>query len=157
MTVFEFTLFITAAPDVAFRVVADPRSKLLWVPAIRRVEMKSNGLLGVGTHYLTSSGVGPIEFVFDERIVEWVEGKRLAYEGRAVWGYFKTDVLFRPHANEQTGTHVHYRMDYTFPGGRLGALLGRILMFFFRTAMETRAATQLKTVIERGLWQEEPQ
>lgn len=142
MTVFEFTLFVTAAPEVAFRVVADPRSKLLWVPAIRRVEMQSNGLLGTGTHYLTLSGVGPIEFVFDERIVEWAEGKHLACEGRAV--------------NEQTGTHVHYRMEYTFPGGRLGALLGRILMFFFRTAMETRAATQLKTVIERGLWQEEP-
>lgn len=82
MKLFEYTILIAANPTVVFPVIADPRSKLAWVPAIRRVELESHGPPGLGTKYLASSGAGPFEFIFHERVVEWVEGERVAYEGR---------------------------------------------------------------------------
>jgi hypothetical protein len=157
-----------------FRVVADPRSKLAWVPAIRRVEMSqatvpmsqatvpmsqatvpigsppgAAGPPGLGTKYLASSGIGSLEFVFQEQIVEWVENERLAYEGHSPWGYFKTVVTLYP---ENGGTRLHYRMDYKFPGGWIGATVGRTLARLFGKAVGDRTGARLKTVIEQGSW-----
>lgn len=84
---------VTTSPEAAFRVVVDPRSKLLWVPGIRRVEMGSEVPAGPGSRYLASSGIGPLEFVYQEQIVDRVENERITYEGRSRWGCFRTPVL----------------------------------------------------------------
>jgi hypothetical protein len=176
--VLAYSVFIAAGPDAVFRVIADPRSKLAWVPAIRRVEMSqatvpmsqatvpmsqatvpigippgAAGPPGLGTSYLASSGIGPIEFVFQEQIVEWVENERLAYEGHSPWGYFKTTVVLHP---ENEGTRVRYRMDYKFPGGWIGAVVGRTLARLFGKTVGDRTAARFKTVVEQGLWEEIP-
>jgi hypothetical protein len=90
---FDYTVEVTTGPEAAFQVVADPRSKLLWVPGIRRVEVSSDVPPGPGMRYLASSGIWPLEFVFQEQIVGWVENERVTYEGRSPWGHFKTCVV----------------------------------------------------------------
>jgi hypothetical protein len=104
----------------------------------------------LGTKYVASSGAGPLEFAFHERIVEWVEDQRVAYEGRSPWGYFKTVVDLRPAGS---GTDLYYRMDYSAPGGRLGEKLLRIFASLISRPMNTRAGERLKEVVENGLWQ----
>jgi uncharacterized protein YndB with AHSA1/START domain len=150
MRVLEFSVFIAASPAAVFRVIADPRSKLAWVPAIRRVELESDASLGLGTKYLTSSGLGPLELAFDEQIVEWVENERVAYEGHSVWGYFRAAVVLKP---QDASTHLHYRMDYSFPGGCLGASIGRTMTLLYRRRVGEKTAMRLKSVIEEALWQ----
>ncbi len=88
---FEYTSIIAASPEAAFRVISDPRSKLLWVPAIGWVEIESDRPLGLETPYLASAGIGFLKFVFREQIMEWVENRRVAYGGRSPWGEFKTE------------------------------------------------------------------
>ncbi len=88
---FEYTSIIAASPEAVFRVISDPRSKLLWVLAIGWVEKESDRPLGLGTPYMASAGIGPFEFVFREQIMEWVENRRVAYGGRSPWGEFKTE------------------------------------------------------------------
>jgi uncharacterized protein YndB with AHSA1/START domain len=146
---FEFSILVEADPVEVFAVISDPRSKLAWVPAIRRVELETPGPLGPGTRYLASSGAGPFEFVFQERITEWVENRRVVYGGRSPWGEFRTVVELNP---ESAGTQVHYRMDYSCPGGWLGGALGRAVRLFIRGPMEERAAGRLKEVVEGHLW-----
>lgn len=150
MNLFEYNVFIEASPEAVFQVIADPRSKLAWVPAIRHVELESHGPLGPGTKYIASSGAGPFDFIFHERILEWVEAKRVAYEGHSPWGYFKTTAKLK---SEAGGTVVHYRMDYTFPGGWFGSMVGRLVASFIRRPMERSSSGRLKRVIEEGLWQ----
>ena len=149
MKLFEFTLLVNADPAEIFKVISDPRSKLAWVPAIRRVELETPGPPGVGTRYLASAGIGPFEFVFQEQITEWVENESVAYNGRSLWGEFKTVVEIDPGSG---GTQVQYRMDYTFPGGWTGDALGRIVRLFIRRPMEVRSAAGLKELVEKRLW-----
>ena len=146
MIVFSFTLQVDASASEAFRVVADPRSKLMWVPAIRRVEMQLDGPPALGTRYLTSSGFGPLEFVFDEEVTEWVEDKRLAYRGCSRWGAFEARAWFEP---ADGGTRVRYQMDYTFPVGWLGYAVGWALTRLYRRAVEAATVKWLKSVIEQ--------
>lgn len=153
MKVIEYTTTIAASPEAVFRVIADPRSKPLWVPGVREVKLESNGALGSGTKYVTVTRAGPIRFTFDERIVEWTENQRVAYEGRAVWGYFITRVDIQAEGDR---TRMHYTMDYAFPAGWLGAAVGRTLTFFWRRLVESRVSRRFKQVVEEGLWKPVP-
>ncbi len=152
MKLFDHTVFIAASPSVVFRVIADPRSKLTWVPAIRRVQLETKGAARLGTKYLASSGAGPFEFVFHEQIVEWIEDQQVAYEGRSSLGYFKTVVTLQL---QDEGTRVHNCMDYVFPGGLLGAVFGQIVALVLRRPMQVRASARLKEVVEKGMWKPE--
>jgi uncharacterized protein YndB with AHSA1/START domain len=147
--ILEVITSIAASPAAVFRVIADPRSKLLWVPAIRRVEMETDVPLGLGVRYLASSGVGPVQFVFHEQISEWVENRRVAYGGRSRWGAFHSVATLAP---EGAGTRMSYRMVYAFPGGWLGAWLGRLLARLFADGLAERVAARFKHVVEQGLW-----
>lgn len=136
---------IAASLEAVFRVITDPRSKLLWVPAIRRVELESDKPFGLGTHYLASAGIGPMEIVFREQIMEWVENQHVAYGGEALRGEFKTDVNIAPH---KAGTRMNCLMDYIFPGGRIGSWIGRFLTFMYRRRVEARTAAQFNYIVE---------
>lgn len=151
-TVLEYTDFIAASPEAVFRVIADPRSKLTWVPAIRRVELETGAPPGLGTRYLASAGVGPLEFTFHEQITAWVENRHVAYGGHSPWGGFKAEVNLEA---QGTGTRLSYRMDYTFPGGKIGAWIGRMLTFVYRRRVEASTAARFKEVVEKGLWKPE--
>lgn len=70
MRLLEYDVSISASPSAVFRVIADPHSKLAWVPAIRRVQIESEGEPWAGMKYIASSAAGPFEFVFHEEIVE---------------------------------------------------------------------------------------
>ncbi len=94
--VLEYTSNISASSEAVFRVIFDPLSKLLWVPAIGCVEIESDRPLGLGTPYLASAGIGLLKFVFREQIMEWVENRRVAYGGRSPWSEFKTEVNIGP-------------------------------------------------------------
>jgi len=151
---FDYTVEVKTSPEAAFNVVADPRSKLLWVPGVRRVEMNSDVPPGPGLCYLASSGIRSFEIVFQEQIVDWIENERVTYEGHSPWGHFKTCVVLEA---EQGSTRLHYRMDYAFPAGWLGTLVGRAVGCVIRRPMEARAARRLKEVVEQGLWQPDGQ
>jgi len=144
MRLFEFSIFVNADPVEVFNVVSDPRSKLAWVPAIRRVELEAAVPPGLGTHYMASSGFGPFEFIFQEQITAWVENESVAYQGCSFWGEFETIVKLNP---EGAGTRVYYCMEYSSPGGLLGEMLLKGVRLFIRRSMEVRAATQLKKFI----------
>lgn len=120
------------------------------MPAIRRVELDSAGPLGAGTRYLASSGFGPLEFAFEEEIVEWQPPQRLAYQGVSPWGRFRTGWQIEPTPG---GSRVAYRMDYWFPAGRLGRSVGGLLTTLVRPLMNRRTAARLKEVVERRAWQ----
>ncbi len=87
--VLEYTNNISASSEAVFRVIFDPLSKLLWVPAIGCVEIESDRPLGLETPYLASAGIGLLKFVFREQIMEWVENRRVAYGGRSLWANLK--------------------------------------------------------------------
>ena len=152
MKLFDYTVEVTTGLEAAFNVVADPRSKLLWAPGIRRVEVNFDVPHGPGMGYLASSGIWPLEFVFQEQTVDWIENERVTYVGRSPWGHFKTCVVLE---SEQGGTRLHYRMDYAFPAGWLGALVGHAIAWVIRQPMEARAVRRLKEVVEQRLWQPE--
>lgn len=152
MKLFDYTLEVSDGLEETFQVVTDPRSKLLWVPGIRRVVVNSVDPPGPGMRYLASSGIGLLEFVFQEQIVDWIENERVTYKGHSPWGHFKTCVVLEA---EQGGTRLHYRMDYAFPATWLGALVGHTIVWVIRQPMEARAVLRLKEVVEKGLWQPE--
>lgn len=147
--VVEFVVNIAAPPREVFRVVGDPRSKVVWVPGIRRVVMQSGGPLGPGSRYVASSGLGPVEFAFSEEIVQWDPPARLAYRGRSGRGRFLT--TWRMEA-ANGGSRVRCRMDYWFPGGRLGAWLGRIVASLVQAPMSGASARRIKAAVEQGRW-----
>jgi uncharacterized protein YndB with AHSA1/START domain len=142
--VIAFEVDIEAPPEEVFRVIGDPRSKLDWVPAIKRVELRSLGPPGPGTRYLASSAAGPVEFLFEEEITEWCPPHRLAYEGASPWGRFRSTWFVAP---TSAGSLARYRMDYWFPGGRLGRLFGGLLSAAFRGAISRRTATRLQQAV----------
>jgi uncharacterized protein YndB with AHSA1/START domain len=146
--ILEYTSIVAASPEAVFHVISDPHSKLSWVPAIRRVGMESDTPIGLGTHFLASAGIGPVEFVFREQIMEWVENQCLAYGGQSLWDKFNTIVNIEPH---NAGTRMNYRMDYIFPGGRIGSWIGRFLTGLYRKGVEARTAAQFKHVVENSL------
>lgn len=150
VTVLESTFDIAEPPAEVFAVVGDPRSKLMWVPAIKRVEMQSDHAPGPGTRYLASSGVDGIEFIFHEEIVQWEPPHRLAYQGRSPWGRFRTMWAIEPAPGE---SRAHYRMNYWFPGGRLGRMLGWAATAAFGRRMSKLTATKLREVVEEKKWQ----
>lgn len=146
------TAYVTdfAAPaEEVFRVVGDPRSKLVWVPAIKRVEMLSHQLPGLGSRYLASSGVDGVELAFHEEIVEWQPPHRLAYQGQSPWGRFKATWVIEPLPG---GSRAHYRMDYWFPGGWLGRVLGRLVATIIHEPMSKVSAERVKEVVEGKKW-----
>jgi uncharacterized membrane protein len=112
--------------------------------------METDAPPGLGTRYLASSGIGPLEFVFHEQITGWVENQHVTYGGRSPWGEFKTEVNL---AAQGPGTRLSYRMSYAFPGGKIGAWIGRMLTFLYRRQVEARTAARFKEVVENGLWQ----
>lgn len=150
VTVLESTLDIAAPPAEVFAVAGDPRSKLLWVPAIKRVEMQSDHAPGLGTRYLASSGVDRFEFIFHEEIVTWEPPHLLAYQGQSPWGHFRTTWVIEP---APAGSRAHYRMDYWFPGGRFGRALGRLATAAFGRRVSEHTAARLKEVVEEEKWQ----
>jgi uncharacterized protein YndB with AHSA1/START domain len=140
--------FVAPAEEV-FRVVGDPRSKLIWVPAIKRVEMLSHQPPGLGSRYLASSGVDGVEFAFHEEIVEWQPPHRLAYQGQSPWGRFKATWVIEPVPG---GSRAHYRMDYWFPGGRFGRVLGQLVATIVHEPMSKASAARVKEVVEGKKW-----
>lgn len=150
--VLEYTSIIAANPEAAFRVISDPRSKLLWVPAIGWVEIESDRPLGLGTPYLASAGIGPLKFVFREQIMEWVENRRVAYGGCMNVGEFKTEANIEMC---EGGTRLNYHMDYILSGGRIESWTGRLLTVLYRQRVEAGTGERFKAVIEKSLWQSE--
>src|SRR5574341_1089984 len=150
MRLFKYSVFVNADLAATFRVIADPRSKMLWVPGIRRVELESAGTIGAGTRYLASSGMGPLEFPFHEQILEWVENERVTYEGISPWGTFRATASLEP---EQAGTRLNYQMDFFPPAGRLGSAILQGLSVLLRPLMQGRAQRRFRRVVENGLWQ----
>jgi hypothetical protein len=144
--VLAFQAEIGAPSAAVFQVVGDPRSKLFWVAGIKRVEMLSAGPLGPGTLYLTSSGIGPIELPFREEIVAWEPPSRVAYRGGSPWGRFHAAWSIQPTA---LGSRVDYRMDYAFPGGRLGRFGGGLAARLLGKLIAARAAKRLTALVER--------
>lgn len=150
VTLFEHVVAFAAPPEEVFRVLGDPRSKLVWVPAIKRVELLSNPPPGLDTRYLASSGVGPVEFVFHEQIVGWEPPRRLVYGGRSPWGRFQATWMIEARPG---GAWARCHWDYWFPGGRFGRLLGSALGAVVRGPITRGIVARLKEVVEAGTWQ----
>lgn len=144
-----FTVQIAASPEDVFRVVGDPRSKKVWVPAIKRVDMITNQPLGLGCRYLASSGIDGIEIVFHEEIADWQPPYRVAYHGRSVWGRFKASWEIDA---VRDGSRARYNMHYWFPGGRVGTALGELIAPGIRLSMSKLTATRIKEAVEQGQW-----
>lgn len=147
-TLIEFDVNIDAPPAEVFRVAGDPRSKRVWVPAIKRVELLSDEV-GLHTEYVASSGIGPVEFPFCERIVEWNPPTELGYAGTSRWGQFRSQWRLAP---RDGGTRAYYRMDFWFGGGFVGRLFGAVITLVVRPWMSMRTARQVKNAVERSLW-----
>ncbi len=149
VTVFDCLIDFAAPPEEVFQVIGDPRSKLAWVPAIRRVELRTAPPPGPDTRYLASSGLGRAEFAFEEQILDWQPPHRLAYGGASRWGRFRTtwDVAATP-----TGARAHGRMEYWFPGGQRGRWVGGLAVGLVRRPLQAHTTTRLKRVVELGLW-----
>jgi hypothetical protein len=116
-TVLEYAVLIAAGPEAVSGAVADPRSKLLWVLATRRVDLESDAPPALGASYQAAAGIGPLGFVFDGEVLGWVENRHVAYGTHSPWGAFKTEVNLEP---QGAGAHMYRRMDYTLWGARSG-------------------------------------
>ena len=147
--VMEYAVDIAAPPGEVFRVVGDPRSKLVWVPGIKRVEMLPERPPGLSSRYLASSGVGGLEFVLREEIVDWQPPYRLAYRGASPWGRFLARWEIEP---TPSGSRAFYRMDYWFPGGRLGRAVGKVAAAIVGPPMSRLSATKVKEAVEEHKW-----
>lgn len=144
----EFSVDIDAPPAEVFRVVGDPRSKRVWVPAIKRVDLLTE-YDGLHTEYIASSGIGPLEFPFREQIIEWDPPTELGYAGMSRWGHFRSRWRLDP---RDGGTRAAYRMDFRFGGGIAGRLVGSVVALLVRPWMSRRTAHRVKTAVETDAW-----
>lgn len=144
----EFAVDVDAPPEEVFAVVSDPRSKLLWVPAIRRIRLGDRAI-AAGTRYTASSGIGPFEFEFAERIVTLEEPNRVVYEGRSRWGEFRTTWDL---TRVGEGTRAEYRMDYWLPETIGSRPLGRLVAAIVRPWMSRQTRQRIRTVVENSMW-----
>jgi uncharacterized protein YndB with AHSA1/START domain len=147
----RFTVDIAAPPTEVFWVVGNPRSKLVWVPAIKRIQTLSGEAPGPGSRYLASSGIGGVECAFQEEISEWQPPHRLAYRGTSRWGRFLATWEIEPAPD---GSRACYRMGYRFPGGRLGRAAGRLAAAVVGPPLSRTTAAKAKEVVEEHKWVE---
>lgn len=147
--VLEFSVDIMVSPEEVFNVIGDPCSKLKWVPAVQDVNIQADDAPGPGCRYTALAGVAGLKFFFHEEIVQWEPPTRLAYQGESPWGCFLTKWVIEP---TRGGSQAHFQMDYRFPGGCLGYMLGGLAAAVFGQRVGKRTAIALKETIEKREW-----
>lgn len=147
-TLIEFDVEIDAPPEDVFVVVRDPRSKLLWVPAIQNVRLDDQ-VITTGTTYMASSGVGPFEFEVSERIDTLDEPNRVVYEGQSWLGRFQTTWTITP---AESGSRARYRMENWFPATTVSRIFRPLIAAIIRPLLSRKTSQRVKTFVENSLW-----
>lgn len=104
---------VAATPDVVWDQVSDPSRYLDFMSGITRWEVVSDEPRGMGARYRMSMRVGSAEIGSLVEVIEWVEGRDMAWT--SVTGL---DQRGRWRLRERPGgrTHVEFRLAYGVAG-----------------------------------------
>src|SRR5687767_380685 len=117
--------FIAAEPDEIWDVVTDPAEQTSLIKDVTRWEVEGDKERGLGARYVMRMQVGSAEIGSTIEVVEWDEGRDMAWtsvkgiDQRGRWRLRRNE--------ERGGTKVELRLSYQSPGSSvLGAVADRV-------------------------------
>ena len=108
-------------------------------------EMLTDNKTGVGSAFKWESSLGPLKMSSEEKVVEWVEGERVAYEGQHSGVQFHSEMQVRPVGK---GTEMTVYVSYDTPMGVVGQLAEKA---FLQRMIEDHVGTSLENL--RGIFE----
>jgi uncharacterized protein YndB with AHSA1/START domain len=84
------TIDIEASPERVWGLVSDPSQMPRWSPQCRKMIVRGNGPIGVGTTTININRRGPLFWPTRSKVKEFVPGKRFAFkiaENGTIWSY----------------------------------------------------------------------
>jgi uncharacterized protein YndB with AHSA1/START domain len=121
---------LAAPPEAVWAYVTDPDNFGAYVDGYAEGRVATAERTGAGARYEWVGRAGPLRIATDERVVEWREGRRVAYRGETAGVGFDSAMEIEPDGSG--GSLLRVEIDYRLParlGGRaLDALLVRRLV-----------------------------
>lgn len=119
-----------APPEAVWAYVTDPDNFGAYVEGYAEGRVASAERGGVGARYEWVGRAGPLRIAASEEVVEWHEGRRVAYRGEAAGVEF--DSAMEVESGGGGGSLLRVEIDYRLParlGGRaLDVLIARPLV-----------------------------
>lgn len=150
MTVVAAAIEIAVAPEAVWGVIMDPRRLEDWVTIHRRLVDADVGELRPGFAVEQTLALAGAPFTVRWRLAEVDPPRRAVWEG---WGPAGSRAWIEDRLEPRAGgraTHFDYRNEYANPGGRLGALAGRLVVGGLAEREAQRSLGKLKALLESG-------
>jgi carbon monoxide dehydrogenase subunit G len=123
-------LALGAPPAAVWSYVTDPDKFAAYVEGYGGGRVTTANRTGLGARYEWTGRTGPLRITAREEVVEWCEGRRVAYWGRIAATSFRSAMEVEP--DEEGCSLLRIEIDYRLParlGGRaLDALIVRRLV-----------------------------
>jgi uncharacterized protein YndB with AHSA1/START domain len=116
---------LDAPPDAVWAYVTDPDNFAAYVDGYAGGRVTTAERAGIGARYEWVGRAGPLRIAASEEVVEWREGRRIAYRGQAADVSFDSAMEVEPRGGGRSLLRVE--IDYRLPA-RLG---GRAIDFLF--------------------------
>ncbi len=122
----EIETEIEAPVEKVFAFWADPRNATKMMPedAEVKVEVPSEGPIGLGTTWRVSGVIGGRKLDFEEELVEFVENRRITH--RQTKGDFKREEGTLVFEATDRGTKLTETFDYKLPYSVLGKIIDKL-------------------------------
>lgn len=110
----------SAPPPEVWEYITNPENFPDWIDGYVDGTVTTTHSTGLNSHFEWYGRIGPIKTKSSERVVEWQENKRVAYEGTYSCIRFKSFMELRE--SENGSSQLEIGIHYKFPlllGGRL--------------------------------------
>jgi uncharacterized protein YndB with AHSA1/START domain len=119
-----------APPEAVWAYVTDPDNFGAYVDGYAEGSVTTAERTGVGARYEWVGRVGPLRIATGEEVVEWNEGRRVAYRGEMAGIGFDSAMEVAPEGNGASllRVEIDYRLPARLGGRALDALIVRRLV-----------------------------
>ncbi len=146
MPVVEKKILLDAAREDVWRFITDPGHFQDYVEGYTRGQVLSQHATGPGSAFRWQTPLGPLTLECEEKVVEWAENERVAYQGAMAGGTFQSELCVRPMGR---GMELTVRINYEPPLGRVGLALDRLFLRRTVAGHVAHSLDQLRRVFER--------
>ncbi|MEW5947566.1 MAG: class I SAM-dependent methyltransferase [bacterium] len=136
----EKKIMLAAPPGDVWSFITDPAHFGDYVEGYAHGEVLSGNAVGPGSAFRWKAPLGPLRVGCEERVVEWDEGERVTYEGRAAGAGFRSEMRVKPVG---TGAELTVGIAYDVPPGPAGAALDSL---FIRRTVEDHVSRSLENL-----------
>lgn len=116
---------VSAPPETVWAYVIDPDNFAAYVEGYEGGQVAGDKPTGIGARYEWVGRAGPLRIAAREEVVEWQEGRRVGYRGRAAGASFDSAMEVNPDGTG--GTRLRVEIAYRLPA-RLGGRIADILV-----------------------------